>query len=124
MLKDLIEKLRDLFPFFEEEVRLGDIMERKIYYPPDNTISYPPDKPIFSGLSNERAFFRSEGSAYVLDNATKKVFFVSADSLREIEAIDIKLKIVLESPVISETEALRLSRAPDFYSRSNKPTTK
>ena len=116
MIKNLIEKLRELFPFFEEEVLLGDIMERKI--------SYPPEKPIFPGLSNQRAFFRSDGNAYVLDNATKKVFLVSADSLREIEAIDIKLKIVLESPVISETEALRLSRAPVFYSRSNKPTTK
>jgi hypothetical protein len=45
MLKDLFEKIRELSPFFEEEVRLGDIMERKISHPPPKLEKEKPAEP-------------------------------------------------------------------------------
>ena len=45
MLKDLFEKIRELSPFFEEEVRLGDIMERKISHPPPKPEEEKPAEP-------------------------------------------------------------------------------
>jgi hypothetical protein len=69
MLKNLIEKLRDLFPFCEEEVRLGDIMERKISYPPpkpeeeEQAVPHKPSRP-FAVYVDDNYHYMDEDARY------------------------------------------------------------
>ena len=60
-----------------------------------------------SDLGPKRAFFRSEGSAFVADLASDKMFRMVGDNIGEISGLDIKLILLTLLQLVSRERALR-----------------
>ena len=60
-----------------------------------------------SELSGDKLFFDDMGDTFVLDRKSDKMFLVSSDIVGEVSDRITKLKILLESSVMSESKALK-----------------
>jgi hypothetical protein len=60
-----------------------------------------------SELSGDKLFFDDSGDTFVLDRKSDKMFRVSSDIVGEVSDRITKLKILLESSVMSESKALK-----------------